>query len=62
MQEEHFNRIIAGLKDAIAYAQGDTTRGRVAAGPACPGEGRGEGDPRQDPAKPGRVRREADSS
>ena len=28
-----FDKIAAGLADAIAYAQGDTTRGRVAAGP-----------------------------
>lgn len=50
-----FDKIAAGLADAISYAEGDTTRGRVAAGPACPGEGRGQGDPRQDPAQPGRV-------
>lgn len=28
-----FDKIEAGLADAIAYAEGDTTRGRVAAGP-----------------------------
>ena len=28
-----FDKIAAGLADAIAYAQGDTTRGRVVAGP-----------------------------
>ena len=28
-----FDKIAAGLADAIAYAQGETTRGRVAAGP-----------------------------
>lgn len=53
-----FDRIMASLADAIAFTQGDTTRGRVAVGPACPGEGRGQGDPRQDPAQPGQVRRQ----
>ncbi len=28
-----FEKIAAGLADAIAYAAGDTTKGRVAAGP-----------------------------
>ena len=28
-----FEKIAAGLEDAIAFAQGDTARGRVAAGP-----------------------------
>ncbi len=28
-----FAKIAAGLADAIAYAEGDTTKGRVAAGP-----------------------------
>lgn len=28
-----FDKIAAGLADAIAYAEGDTTKGRVAAGP-----------------------------
>jgi putative transcriptional regulator len=28
-----FDRIAAGLADAIAYAEGDTAKGRVAAGP-----------------------------
>ena len=28
-----FDKIAAGLTDAIAYAQGDTSKGRVAAGP-----------------------------
>ena len=28
-----FEKIAAGLTDAIAYAQGDPTKGRVAAGP-----------------------------
>ena len=28
-----FDKIAGGLADAIAYAEGDTTRGRVAAGP-----------------------------
>ena len=28
-----FEKIAAGLADAIAYAQGDTTKGSVAAGP-----------------------------
>lgn len=30
MDDEDFNGIAAGLGDAIAYAQGDQTRGRVA--------------------------------
>ena len=33
MKDEHFNGIMAGLQDAIAFVQGDTSRGRVAAGP-----------------------------
>ena len=33
MKDEHFNGIMAGLQDAIAFVQGDTTRGRIAAGP-----------------------------
>ena len=33
MKDKDFNRVIASLEDTIAYAQGDTTRGRVAAGP-----------------------------
>ncbi len=28
-----FEKIAAGLEDAIAFAQGDTTRGRIVAGP-----------------------------
>ena len=28
-----FDKIAAGLADAIAYAEGDKTKGRVAAGP-----------------------------
>jgi putative transcriptional regulator len=28
-----FDRIATGLADAIAFAQGDTSRGRVVAGP-----------------------------
>lgn len=28
-----FDKIAAGLADAIAYAEGDTARGRAAAGP-----------------------------
>lgn len=28
-----FEKIAAGLADAIAYAEGDTSRGRIAAGP-----------------------------
>lgn len=28
-----FDKIAAGLADAIAYAEGDSTKGRVAAGP-----------------------------
>lgn len=34
-----FDKIAAGLADAIAYAEGDTTKGRVAAGPARPRAG-----------------------
>ena len=30
MDEEDFNGIVAGLNDAIAYAKGDQTRGRIA--------------------------------
>ncbi|MEM9500875.1 MAG: transcriptional regulator [Pseudomonadota bacterium] len=33
MKDEDFAGITAGLKDAIAFVQGDTTKGRVAAGP-----------------------------
>lgn len=33
MTDETFNGIAAGLKDAIAFVQGDKTKGRVAAGP-----------------------------
>lgn len=33
MKEEDFAGIVAGLKDAIAFVQGDTTRGRIVAGP-----------------------------
>jgi putative transcriptional regulator len=33
MDDQDFDGIVAGLGDAIAYARGDTTRGRVAAGP-----------------------------
>ena len=33
MKDEHFNGIMAGLQDAIAFVQGDTTKGRVVAGP-----------------------------
>lgn len=29
MKSETFDKIAAGLADAIAYARGDTTRGRV---------------------------------
>lgn len=32
MGDEDFNGIVAGLGDAIAYAKGDQTRGRVASG------------------------------
>ena len=31
-----FNKIAGGLADAIAYAEGDTTKGRVAAGQPAP--------------------------
>ncbi|WP_226697374.1 helix-turn-helix domain-containing protein [Qipengyuania flava] len=33
MKDEDFAGITAGLKDAIAFVHGDTTKGRVAAGP-----------------------------
>lgn len=33
MKDEDFQGIVAGLNDAIAFVQGDATRGRVAAGP-----------------------------
>ena len=33
MKAEDFQGIVAGLEDAIAFVKGDTTRGRVAAGP-----------------------------
>jgi putative transcriptional regulator len=33
MKDEDFQGIVAGLKDAIAFVQGDTTKGRIAAGP-----------------------------
>lgn len=33
MDDEDFDGIVAGLKDAIAFAAGDGTRGRVIAGP-----------------------------
>jgi putative transcriptional regulator len=33
MKDENFKRIVSGLEDAIAFARGDTTRGRVVAGP-----------------------------
>lgn len=33
MRDEDFAGIAAGLADAIAFVRGDTTRGRVAAGP-----------------------------
>ena len=32
MKDEDFQGIVAGLKDAIAFVQGDTTKGRIAAG------------------------------
>ena len=59
MKAEDFQGIVAGLEDAIAFVKGDTTRGRVATGPAGPGEGRGQGDPRQDSTQPGQIRRQA---
>ena len=31
--ESAFDKIAAGLEDAIAFVQGDTTRGRIVAGP-----------------------------
>jgi len=33
MKDENFKGIVAGLEDAIAFVQGDNSRGRVAAGP-----------------------------
>ena len=33
MKDDDFQGIVAGLKDAIAFAQGDATKGRVVAGP-----------------------------
>ena len=30
MKDEDFKGIVAGLNDAIAFAQGDTTKGRIA--------------------------------
>lgn len=33
MKDEDFKGIMAGLEDAIAFVKGDSTRGRVAAGP-----------------------------
>lgn len=33
MTKRAFDKIAAGLNDAIAFAQGDTTRGRVVRGP-----------------------------
>lgn len=33
MKDEDFKGIVAGLEDAIAFAQGDTTRGRIVTGP-----------------------------
>ena len=33
MKDEDFAGIMAGLEDAVAYAKGDTTRGRIVAGP-----------------------------
>lgn len=33
MNDKTFQGIMAGLEDAIAYAEGDTTKGRDAAGP-----------------------------
>ena len=36
MKDEDFQGIVAGLKDAIAFVQGDNTKGRVAAGLPAP--------------------------
>jgi len=33
MKDEDFQGIMAGLEDAIAFAKGDASRGRIAAGP-----------------------------
>lgn len=33
MKDEDFKGLIAGLEDAIAFVQGDTTKARIAAGP-----------------------------
>ena len=45
-----FDRIAAGLADAIAFVEGDTTKGRLAAGKVCPRVGGGQGHSRQDQA------------
>ena len=33
MKDEDFQDIVAGLNNAIAFVQGDTTKGRVVTGP-----------------------------
>ena len=33
MKDEDFQGIVAGLNDAIAFVQGDTSKGRVVTGP-----------------------------
>ena len=33
MKKENFDGIMAGLEDAIAFAQGNTSRGRIVSGP-----------------------------
>ncbi|MFN0045845.1 MAG: helix-turn-helix domain-containing protein [Sphingorhabdus sp.] len=33
MKDENFQGIVAGLNDAIAFVQGDKTKGHIAAGP-----------------------------
>ena len=53
-----FDKIAGGLADAIAYAEGDSTNGRFAAGPACPREGGDQGHPRQDARQSDQIRRQ----
>lgn len=55
---EAYEGIRRGLLDAIAYAKGDTSRGRIIAGPTCPCEGGEQGHPSQDQTQPVQVRRQ----
>lgn len=50
-----YESIKQGLLDAIAYAQGDTTKGRVAADSARPRGCGGQGHPPQDQTQPSGV-------